>query len=256
VGDHTIFCYDPIISPRLLFSSAFHHPVLLSVVLPCLNEVETVGMCIDSINHTLDLLAIHYEVIVADNGSTDESAMIAAAQGARVISVPERGYGRALLGGLRAATGDVLLMMDCDNSYSATDIPVFLHALQKDADFVLGCRFKNGGGTILPDAMPRLHQHIGNPLFSWMLRRFFRLPFHDVHCGMRAMRRSLLESLTLAQPDMTFAFELLLRSRDSGARLAEVPITLHPDGRHAHGSHLHTFRDGLRMVFLLWYKHS
>ncbi len=226
-------------------TDASQSSVRLSVILPCLNEADTVGTCIDSIRTVLQSQNISFEMIVADNGSTDSSASIARAHHAQVIEEPLRGYGNALMAGLRTAKGELILMMDSDGSYSADDIPAFIAAFKTDVDFIMGRRH------VLPGAMPFLHRYIGNPFFTWLLRTVFHLPLHDVHCGMRAIRRSLLPSLTLTQPGMEFAMQLLLEVQTKSGRFAEVPVTLHPDGRHLHGPHLRTFRDGWRTLFFI-----
>lgn len=223
----------------------------LSVVLPCLNEADTVGQCVQSIHDFFQTQKIQGEIVVADNESTDASARIAASHGARVISVSQRGYGYALREGLLAAQGKKIIMMDCDLSYSAADIPGFLQAFATGADFVQGCRFSAGGGSIQHGAMPLLHR-LGTPLFSSLLRIFCRLPLHDVHCGMRGVRRSFLEKMPLQSGGMECTVEILLRARDADAHFAEVPITLHPDGRHTHGPHLRTFRDGYKVMRYVW----
>lgn len=220
---------------------------VLSVVLPCLNEADTVGFCIDDVSDFLTREGITGEVIVADNGSTDASVAIAMERGVRVVSAEERGYGHALRAGLAAARGSFIVMMDSDCSYHAADIARFMTAFREGADCVQGCRFASGGGTILPGAMPPLHK-IGNPLFTFLLRAKFHLPLHDVHCGMRGITHALLRQLSLQSGGMECAFELLLQAKDQGAHFAEVPITLYPDRRKTHGPHLHTFRDGWRML--------
>lgn len=220
-------------------------PVSFSVVLPCLNEGETVGACIDDIHRVLRSQPLPFEIIVADNGSTDDSVAIAQKKDVHVVREPMRGYGRALMAGIGAAQGDMILMMDSDSSYHAEDIPAYIDAFLAGADCVMGRRH------ILAGAMPFLHRYVGNPFFTWLMRTLFHLPLHDVHCGMRAIRRSLLPSLTLTQPGMEFAMQLLLEVHTKGGHFAEVPITLHPDGRHLHGSHLHTLRDGWKALLFI-----
>src|SRR5688572_30212829 len=164
----------------------------LSVVLPCLNEAETLETCIRKAQRSLKTLGVAGEVIVADNGSTDGSQEIARTAGARVVDVPRKGYGAALLGGIRAARGEYVLMGDADDSYALDDIGGFLDALRGGADLVMGNRFQGG---IRPGAMPFLHRYLGNPVLSWAGRLFFRVPIGDFHCGMRGFRRDRIMAL-------------------------------------------------------------
>jgi glycosyltransferase involved in cell wall biosynthesis len=193
-------------------------------------------------------------VIVADNGSVDGSQRIAAERGARVVPVEARGYGAALLGGIEAARGRYVLMGDADDSYDFAELPRFLGALRSGHDLVQGCRLPIGGGTVEQDAMPFLHRWWGNPMFSWLARRWFRAPIHDVHCGMRAFRRDLVRDLDLRCTGMEFASEMIIKAALRRARIDEVPITLRPDGRQGRRPHLRTFRDGWRHLrFYLMY---
>jgi glycosyltransferase involved in cell wall biosynthesis len=226
--------------------NSLDEPVELSIVLPCLNEAETIGLCIAKARAALADGAISGEIVVADNGSADGSREIAQKLGARVVSVAERGYGAALMGGIAAARGEYVLMADADASYDLSEIPKFLAALRGGADIVQGCRLPSGGGHVEPGAMPFLHRVWGNPMFSRMVRRWFHAPIHDVHCGMRAFRRDLFDRLNLRCTGMEFASEMVIKSALTGARFAEVPITLHRDGRTVHPPHLKTFRDGWR----------
>ena len=218
----------------------------LSVVMPCLNEAETLASCIGAARQAFRENAIAAEIIVADNGSTDGSSGIAERLGARVVHVPERGYGSALMGGIRAARGRFVIIGDADESYDFGEIPRFLARLREGDQLVQGCRLSRGGGTVLPGAMPWLHRWWGNPMFSWLARRWFRTPVHDIHCGLRGFTRELYTSLDQRCTGMEFASEMIIKSTLSGARISEVPITLRPDGRRAHAPHLHTFRDGWR----------
>jgi glycosyltransferase involved in cell wall biosynthesis len=226
----------------------------LSVVMPCLNEGDTLAKCISKARRAFEEHGISGEVIVSDNGSTDGSAEIATREGARVVHAERRGYGNALMGGIAAARGRYVLMGDADDSYDFGEIPQFLRCLRSGAELAQGCRLPAGGGRIAPGAMPFLHRWLGNPLFTAMIRRMFGAPVHDAYCGMRAFTRSLYDRLDLRCTGMEFATEMIVKASLCGARIGEVPITLHPDGRRSHGPHLRTFRDGWRTVrFLLMY---
>ena len=214
--------------------------------MPCLNEADTLGSCIAAARAALDSSGIAGEIIVADNGSTDRSREIAAGLGARVVPVSARGYGSALMGGIAASRGRFVVMGDADDSYDFGEIPRFLEKLRSGAALVQGCRLAPGGGRILPGAMPWLHRWVGNPLFSWLARLWFKAPIHDIHCGMRGFRRDLFEALGQRCTGMEFASEMIIKATLRGAHIEEVPITLRPDGRRAHAPHLRTFRDGWR----------
>lgn len=225
----------------------------LSVVMPCLNEADTLATCIGKAQAAMQESAIAGEVIVADNGSSDDSIAIAQRCGARVVKVRERGYGSALMAGIEAAKGDYIIMGDADDSYDFSAIAPFIAKLREGYDLVQGCRFATGGGTILPGAMPRLHRYWGNPLLTILVRMWFRAPVNDVYCGLRGFRKDFYERLQQRCTGMEFATEMIIRASLSGARITEVPITLHPDGRISHKPHLKTFRDGWRTLrfFLL-----
>jgi glycosyltransferase involved in cell wall biosynthesis len=226
----------------------------ISIVMPCLNEADTIGRCVRKAVETLQSHGIIGEVIVADNGSTDASAAIATELGARVVTVKEKGYGAALMGGFAAARGRYVLMADADDSYDFREIPKFLEKLRAGFELVQGCRLPAGGGTVMPGAMPFLHRWWGNPMFSWLARGWFKAPIHDVHCGMRAFSRDLVDRLELRCTGMEFASEMIIKATLAKTRTAEVPIHLHPDGRTAHAPHLKTFRDGWRHLrFYLLY---
>jgi glycosyltransferase involved in cell wall biosynthesis len=226
----------------------------LSIVMPCLNEADTLAVCIRKAQETLREHGIAGEVIVADNGSDDGSVELATRLGARVVHVPERGYGAALMGGIRAARGAYVLMGDADDSYDFRQAPKFLALLRQGYDLLKGCRLPGGGGTILPGAMPWLHRWIGNPLFSRLVRLMFDAPIHDVYCGLRGFRRQLCEELDLRAIGMEFATEMIIKCSLFGKSIAETCITLHPDGRRSHAPHLRTFRDGWRtLTFFLMY---
>jgi hypothetical protein len=225
----------------------------ISVVMPCLNEADTLATCIRKAFAAMETIGIDGEVVVADNGSTDGSPEIATAAGARVIGVTARGYGSALMRGIAEARGRFVLMGDADDSYDFGELPKFVPPLRAGFDLVQGCRLPGGGGRVLPGAMPVLHRWWGNPMFSFLARAMFRAPIHDVYCGMRAFTKAHVERLDLRCTGMEYATEMILKSSLRGARIAEVPITLHPDGRKAHAPHLKTFRDGWRTLrfFLL-----
>jgi glycosyltransferase involved in cell wall biosynthesis len=225
----------------------------LSVVIPCLNEADTLADCIEKAQRAIRDHHIAGEVVVADNGSTDGSIEIAERVGARVIGVPNRGYGSALMGGIGAAAGKFIIMGDADGSYDFEEIPNFLQKLREGSDLVQGCRLPSGGGTVASGAMPILHRWLGNPLFSLLARQWFKSPFHDIYCGMRGFRKSHYDRLDQRCTGMEFATEMIIKSCLLGGKTAEVPITLHPDGRKVHAPHLKTFRDGWRTLrfFLL-----
>jgi glycosyltransferase involved in cell wall biosynthesis len=220
----------------------------LSVVMPCLNEADTLGTCIRKARLGMERAGIAGEVIVADNGSTDDSPAIARAEGARVVPVAARGYGAALMGGIEAARGRFVIMGDADDSYDFGEVPKFVERLREGYELVQGCRLESGGGRVLPGAMPRLHRWLGNPMFSRIARSWFRAPVHDIYCGLRGFTKSLYQRLDQRCTGMEFATEMIIKASLTGARIAEVPITLHPDGRKSHPPHLKTFRDGWRTL--------
>jgi glycosyltransferase involved in cell wall biosynthesis len=226
----------------------------VSVVMPCLNEADTLATCIQKAQRVLTEHGIAGEVVVADNGSVDGSQAIAAGLGARVIHVEAKGYGNALMGGIEAARGQFIVMGDADDSYDFGELPKFVARLREGFALVQGCRLPSGGGTVMPGAMPFLHRWLGNPMFSMMARRMFRTPVNDVYCGMRGFRKDLYTSLDQRCTGMEFATEMIIKASLRGERITEVPITLHPDGRKAHEPHLKTFRDGWRTLrFYLMY---
>ncbi len=220
----------------------------LSIVMPCLNEADTLETCIRKALQALCEQGIVGEVLVADNGSTDGSVEIARRAGARVVPVQAKGYGNALMGGIAAARGRFVIMGDADDSYDFLEIPRFVAKLRYGFDLVQGCRLPAGGGTIKPGAMPLLHRWWGNPMFSFLARWWFRAPIHDIYCGLRGFRKDFQQSLEQRCTGMEFATEMIIKSSLRGAKITEVPITLHPDGRRAHAPHLKTFRDGWRTL--------
>jgi glycosyltransferase involved in cell wall biosynthesis len=226
----------------------------LTVVLPCLNEADTLGTCIEKARSAFSASNIAGEIIVADNGSDDGSPAIASRMGARVVHVEAKGYGNALMGGIAAAQGKYIIMGDADDSYDFREIPKFIERLRQGYDLVQGCRLPSGGGTIKTGAMPFLHRWWGNPMFSLMAQRWFYAPIHDVYCGLRGFTRELYLTLNLRCTGMEFATEMIIKSSLYGYKIAEVPITLHPDGRTSHAPHLKTYRDGWRTLrFFLIY---
>ncbi|HJU65062.1 MAG TPA: glycosyltransferase family 2 protein, partial [Gemmatimonadaceae bacterium] len=226
----------------------------LSVVMPCLNEADTLATCIGKAQRALEEHGIAGEIIVADNGSSDGSIEIAEGMGARVVHVRDKGYGNALMGGIAAARGKYLIMGDADDSYDFGEIPKFIAKLREGNELVQGCRLPRGGGTIMPGAMPPLHRWWGNPMFSFFARHWFGAPVNDVYCGLRGFSKALYQRLDQRCTGMEFATEMIIKSSLYRARIAEVPITLHPDGRKAHAPHLKTFRDGWRTLrFFLMY---
>lgn len=228
--------------------------VELSVVIPCLNEADTLGLCLEKVQRAFEEHGIEGEVLVADNGSTDASAEVARRFGARIVHVERRGYGSALMAGIEAARGTYAIMGDADDSYDFGEIPRFLEKLREGYDLVQGCRFPSGGGRILPDAMPLLHRWWGNPMFSKLACWWFRSPVKDIYCGLRGFRRAHALELNQSSSGMEFAVEMVIKSSLAGAKITEVPITLHPDKRQGRLPHLRTVRDGWRTLrfFLLY----
>jgi hypothetical protein len=232
-----------------LFDDTAPDSVELSVVLPCLNEAETLAICVQKAVKCLADLGVQGEVIVSDNGSTDGSQQIALDNGARVINAPIRGYGGALMAGIEGARGKYVIMADSDDSYDLAGLGPFLDKLREGNDVVMGNRFKGG---IARGAMPPLHRYLGNPVLSWLGRRLFNLRgVGDFHCGIRGFSRDRILALGLGMPGMEFASELVVRASLAGYSIVEVPTTLRPDGR-SRPPHLRTWRDGWRHLrFLL-----
>ena len=220
----------------------------LTILMPCLNEAETLAVCIGKAREFLTRSGIAGEIVIADNGSTDGSQSIAANLGARVVPVPERGYGAALAGGIQAAGGRFIIMGDADDSYDFSRLDAFIAALRDGADLVMGNRFRGG---IAPGAMPWHHRYIGNPLLSAVGRLFFRTPIGDFHCGLRGFSRAAILGLNLRTSGMEFASEMVVKATLAQFDLREVPTTLAKDGR-SRPPHLRSFRDGWRHLrFLL-----
>ncbi|MDB9387781.1 glycosyltransferase family 2 protein [Microcystis aeruginosa] len=222
----------------------------LSIIMPCLNEAETLATCIGKARDYLERHKIAGEVLIADNGSSDGSQEIATNSGARVVPIPERGYGSALRGGIAAAKGQYIIMGDADDSYDFTNLSPFLEKLRQGYDLVMGNRFQGG---IKPGAMPVLHKHLGNPVLTWLGRLFFGSPCGDFHCGLRGFSKQAIEQLNLRTTGMEFASEMVVKASLYGLKITEVPTTLSPDGR-SRPPHLKTWRDGWRHLrFLLMY---
>lgn len=243
-----------IVEEKLAASQNGKSEIELSVVMPCLNEADTLEVCLQKAGRAMREHGINGEIIVADNGSTDGSIEIAQRNGARIVQVKEKGYGSALMGGIEAARGRFVIMGDADDSYDFLEIPKFVEKLRENYDLVQGCRLPGGGGQVLPGAMPFLHRWWGNPMFSKMVRLWFNAPINDTYCGLRGFTKAHYNSLNQRCTGMEFATEMIIKSSLFKARIAEVPITLHPDGRKSHPPHLKTFRDGWRTLrFFLMY---
>jgi glycosyltransferase involved in cell wall biosynthesis len=224
----------------------------LTILMPCLNEAETIAGCVDQAQDYLKRSGIDGEVLVSDNGSTDGSQAIADAHGARVIDVSHRGggYGSGLMGGILSARGRFVIMGDSDGSYDFSDLDGFVRKLREGADLVMGNRFQGG---IKEGAMPFLHKHLGNPVLTWFGQLFFGSPVGDFNCGLRGMRKTAIANLGLLTIGMEFASEMVVKSTFRGLKIEEVPTTLSPDGR-SRPPHLKSWRDGWRVLrFLLLY---
>jgi hypothetical protein len=220
----------------------------LTILMPCLDEAETLATCIAKAQSFLAEQGMDGEVLIADNGSTDGSQQIAAALGARVVPIPRRGYGAALIGGIEAARGRFVIMGDADDSYDFSRLLPYVERLRAGAQLVMGNRFRGGIGD---GAMPFLHKYLGNPVLSFLGRLFFRIPIGDFHCGLRGFNREAIRSLNLTTSGMEFASEMVVKSAIAGLRVEEVPTTLQKDGR-SRPPHLRTWRDGWRHLrFLL-----
>jgi glycosyltransferase involved in cell wall biosynthesis len=221
------------------------HPPLVSVVIPCLNESETIAECVTRSRRALEENDLHGEVLVADNGSDDGSPELAREAGARVIHEPRRGYGSAYLAGFAAARGEYIVMADADLTYDFGDIPRFVEQLEAGGQLVMGDRMDN----IHPGAMPWLHRYVGNPVLTGILNLFFRTGVSDAHCGMRGFRRDILPTLDLRTTGMEFASEMVIRAAKEHLDIRQLPIEYHPRGGE---SKLSSFRDGWRHLrFLL-----
>lgn len=220
----------------------------LTIMMPCLNEAETIAACVGRASEWLRLSGVAGEVLVADNGSVDGSQALAAANGARIVAIAEKGYGAAIRGGIAAARGRYVIVGDADQSYDFGALDPFVEKLREGYDLVVGNRFQGG---IAPGAMPALHRYLGNPVLSFLGRLLFRAPIGDFHCGLRGFSREAMLRLGLNTPGMEFASEQIVKAALNDLRIAEVPTTLSPDGR-SRPPHLRTWRDGWRHLrFLL-----
>lgn len=223
--------------------------IVLSVVMPCLNEEKTVGICVKKAKEAIANLAINGEVIVVDNGSYDTSVEVAESAGARVVHEPNKGYGNAYKKGFNDAEGKYIVMADSDNTYDFREIPKFIQPLQEGYDFVMGTRLR---GKIMPGAMPLLHQYIGNPFLSWFLRVLFKTNISDAHCGMRSFTNQAYTKMHLKTTGMEFASEMVINAVKAKLKIIEVPITLYANKERK--PHLHSFSDGWRHVrFMILY---
>ena len=220
----------------------------VSVLMPCLNEEKTVALCVEKAKGFLNRNKIDGEVLVIDNASSDTSAERAKLAGARVVRAEEQGYGVALRKGIFEASGEYILMLDCDASYDVYEGTEFLNKLEEGYDLVIGNRFKE---EMEAGAMPWLHRYIGNPALSWLGRHWSGTDVRDFHCGMRAFRKDAVEKLGLKTTKMEFASEMIMKAANEGLQLTEVPCKLYRDGRDGK-SHLRTVRDGFRHLICMW----
>jgi hypothetical protein len=220
-------------------------PVDLTILMPCLNEAETIVRCIEKAKTGIANAGVPGEILIADNGSTDGSQAIAEKLGVRVVAISEKGYGSALIGGTRAARGKWILMGDADDSYDFSQANRFVKKFQEGYELVMGCRLPSGGGTISRGAMPWKNRWIGNPILSFIGRLFFTCPAHDFHCGLRGYTKDAFEALDLQTTGMEFASEMVIKATLRKQKITEVPVTLNKDGR-SRPPHLKPWRDGWR----------
>jgi glycosyltransferase involved in cell wall biosynthesis len=219
----------------------------LTILMPCLNEAETLEACIRKAQGYLARSGVAGEILISDNGSTDGSQALAESLGARVVHAPRKGYGAALIAGIDAARGRYIIMGDSDDSYDFSRLDAYVEQLRDGADLVMGNRFRGG---IAPNAMPPLHRYLGNPVLSGIGRIFYRTPVGDFHCGLRGFSRAAIRDLGLSSPGMEFASEMVIKASIAGLRIEEVPTTLSPDGR-SRPPHLRSWSDGWRHLKLL-----
>jgi glycosyltransferase involved in cell wall biosynthesis len=225
----------------------------LTILMPCLNEAETLARCIAKAKAGIAAAGVNGEVLVADNGSKDGSQAIAQQSGARLVNVPEKGYGSALRGGIAAAAGKWIIMGDADDSYDFSAITGFVQKFREGWDLVMGCRLPSGGGTIAPGAMPFKNRWLGNPVLSFIGRLFFKCPARDFHCGLRGFTKAAYEKMEVQTTGMEFASEMVIKATLKDLKITEVPITLYKDGR-SRPPHLKPWRDGWRHLrFMLIY---
>lgn len=223
-------------------AASSRNEIEVSAVMPCLNEEETLGICIEKAMSAMNAAGIQGEVVVSDNGSTDRSVEVAKSLGARVVHQPLKGYGYALRKGFEETRGQYIIMGDSDDSYDWTEIPRFVEKLREGNELVMGTRLK---GKIEPGAMPWLHRYVGNPVLSWVLRFLFGSKISDAHCGLRAFSKNAVQRMDLRTGGMELASEIAIKAAMLGLKTSELPITLHPDGR-SRPPHLNTLRDGWR----------
>jgi len=225
----------------------------LTILMPCLNEAETIARCIEKAKVGLQRAGVPGEILIADNGSTDGSQAIADKLGARVVPVAAKGYGNALRGGIEAARGEWIVMGDADDSYDFAEVDRFVKRFQEGDELVMGCRLPSGGGRIMPGAMPWKNRWIGNPVLTTIGRVFFKCPAHDFHSGLRGFTKTAYYKMELQTTGMEFASEMAIKGTLRGLKISEVPITLHQDGR-SRPPHLKPWRDGWRHLrFMLLY---
>ena len=225
----------------------------LTILMPCLNEAETIARCIEKAKVGLVRAGVPGEILIADNGSTDGSQAIAEKLGARVVPVAAKGYGNALRGGIEAARGEWIVMGDADDSYDFAEVDRFVKRFQAGDELVMGCRLPSGGGRIMPGAMPWKNRWIGNPVLTTIGRVFFKCPAHDFHSGLRGFTKTAYYKMELQTTGMEFASEMAIKGTLRGLKISEVPITLHQDGR-SRPPHLKPWRDGWRHLrFMLLY---
>lgn len=224
--------------------------IYVTAVMPCLNEENSIGICIEKAFRCFAQLGIRGEVVVADNGSTDRSVEIAESLGARVVRERRRGYGAALMCGIEAARGSIIIMADADDSYDWLAMGGFISNIESGCDLVMGNRFKGG---IAPGAMPPLHRYLGNPVLSTVTRLLYNIPIGDFHCGMRAFTKDAYTRMKLRTDGMEFATEMIVYAAQAGLRIGEIPTTLSRDKR-GRPPHLRSFRDGWRHLrFIVTY---
>ena len=225
-----------------------HKEFQLSVLMPCLNESETIGKCIEKAKTQIKNLNLDAEIIVADNGSTDGSIDIAEKYGVRIIHVKEKGYGNTLNVGIKNCKGKYIFIADSDQSYDFNEISNFYNKIIEGYDLVQGCRLPSGGGSIEKGAMPITHRYIGNPIFTLMTKILFGLPFNDIYCGMKIIKKEKYEKISIISAGMVFCLEILIKFTFNKFKTNQLPITLHKDGRIKNKSHLRTISDGLKTL--------
>lgn len=220
----------------------------LSILMPCLNESETIGNCIMKSKAQIKDLGINAEIVVADNGSIDGSIKIAKEHGVRLVHIAEKGYGNTLKKGIENCYGKYVFIADSDLSYDFNEISAFYYKAKKGFDLVQGCRFPAGGGKIEKGAMPISHKYFGNPLFTFMCKLLFGLPFNDIYCGMKIIKKEKFDKITIISTGMVFCLEILIKFISNNFKSGQLPITLHKDGRIKNKSHLRTISDGLKTL--------